>query len=29
MPVNIAKNAYFETTKEIKINRILPVDPEL
>ena len=28
MAVHIAKNAYFDTMKEIKINRILLVDLE-
>ena len=29
MTVYIAKNAYFDTIKRIKINRVLPVDLEL
>ena len=29
MAVYNAKNAYFETVKEIKINKVFPVDLEL
>ena len=29
MAVYIAKNAYFDTMKENKINRVLPIDLEL